>query len=203
MFERLLETVPFSARRPGFQSLVLRAVDSLQPPLMDMDLRLHPVTASELVELARVQMHEDTAIETQAYWDLWIFDLRTGRWELSPQPIQIVCAGDFFDDAACEQTGHFQAEVGFEHLFTGHAGLLTGASSAAAVSADPAEAAFFSHMADPAHLAEYGQHTRENIRALLGWVQRLEQVEGVERCRLWSEGEENVEAKLDEILARH
>jgi len=38
-FERLLETVPLSAARPGFSSLVIRAVNFSEIPLAEHDLR--------------------------------------------------------------------------------------------------------------------------------------------------------------------
>ena len=56
-------------------------------------------------------------------------------------------------------------------------------------------------MAKPANLLLYREKTRENIKALFDWVRRIEQALPVERLRLWSEGEENFEARLEEILA--
>jgi hypothetical protein len=50
-------------------------------------------------------------------------------------------------------------------------------------------------------LREYQEKTRENIQKLMGWMRAVEEALPVERFRLWSEGEENFEARLDEILA--
>jgi hypothetical protein len=50
-------------------------------------------------------------------------------------------------------------------------------------------------------LREYQEKTRENIQQLMGWMRTVEETLPVERVRLWSEGEENFEARLDEILA--
>jgi hypothetical protein len=36
---------------------------------------------------------------------------------------------------------------------------------------------------------------------LMSWMRAVEETMPVERVRLWSEGEENFEARLDEILA--
>lgn len=58
-------------------------------------------------------------------------------------------------------------------------------------------------MTDDAHLHEYYEKTRENILQLTNWVRAVEKALPIERTRLWSEGEENLEARLDEILAVH
>jgi hypothetical protein len=201
MFERLLAGVPFSASRPGFEGLVLRALDSSEVPLLEHDLRRQPATAAELVELAREQLHADTSLEARAWWDLWVFDLASARWQQLPQPLLIVCNGEEYDGGVFADTGHLCADTGFEHMFTGHAGLLGANGRPALAAAHPAEVDFLAHMAEPAHLREYHDKTRENIRTLLNWMSGIEKMEEVERCRLWSEGEENFEARLDDILA--
>jgi len=60
---------------------------------------------------------------------------------------------------------------------------------------------FLESMAKPANLLLYQEKTRENIKALFEWVRRIEKAATVERVRLWSEGEDNFEARLEEILA--
>jgi hypothetical protein len=50
-------------------------------------------------------------------------------------------------------------------------------------------------------LQRYQEKTRENVRKLFDWVRRIEKAVSVEHIRLWSEGEENFEARLEEILA--
>jgi hypothetical protein len=93
------------------------------------------------------------------------------------------------------------ASLGFEHLFTGHAGLLTGENGHVAEPQSPEEARFLMRMSQPQNLREYQEKTRENIQQLMGWMRTVEETLPVERVRLWSEGEENFEARLDEILA--
>jgi hypothetical protein len=56
-------------------------------------------------------------------------------------------------------------------------------------------------MSQPQNLREYQLKTRENIQKLMGWMGAVEEALPVERFRLWSEGEENFEARIDEILA--
>jgi hypothetical protein len=52
------------------------------------------------------------------------------------------------------------------------------------------------------NLKEYHAKTRENIQQLFRWIEAIEGALPVERSELWSEGEENVEARLDAILAQ-
>jgi len=65
----------------------------------------------------------------------------------------------------------------------------------------PDEARFLMWMSQPQNLREYQEKTRENIQKLMGWMRSAEEALPVEKIRLWSEGEENFEARLDEILA--
>jgi len=51
------------------------------------------------------------------------------------------------------------------------------------------------------NLHEYHQKTRDNIQQLMNWVQSVERALPIEKYSLWSEGEENLEARLDDILA--
>ena len=57
-------------------------------------------------------------------------------------------------------------------------------------------------MAASNNLKEYHAKTRENIQELFNWVDAIERALPVERSELWSEGEENMEARLDGILAQ-
>ena len=57
-------------------------------------------------------------------------------------------------------------------------------------------------MSTSANLEEYHAKTRENIQELFNWVDSIERALPVERSQLWSEGEENFEARLDAIAAQ-
>jgi len=61
---------------------------------------------------------------------------------------------------------------------------------------------FRSWMSTPENLKLYHQKTRENIQKLFNWVESGEAALPVERSELWSEGEDNFEARLDAILAQ-
>ena len=201
LFERLLKTVPFSAESPGFVSLVIRAVRSTETALAEHDLRLQPLEAAELIEVARKHLHRDSAYEVRTHYDLWVCDAASGRWQLRPQPLEIICNGEEYDEGGYSEVGHFQADIGFEHLFTGHAGLLGGHTQSVAAPQHPAEAQFLTTMANPENFREYHARTCENIRKLLDWMGQAQAALPVERCSLWSEGEENFEVRLDDILA--
>ncbi len=200
-FERLRETVAFSAERPRFSELVIRAVDPAETSLIERDLRSQPLDAAVVIELAREHEYADSAYEVQAHWDLWVYDAGAGRLQWEPQRLELPCHGQDYDGGAYADAGHFQAGIGFEHLFTGHAGLLGMQPGSTAPPQHPAEAEFLALMAQPENLREYHQKTRENIQKLMDWMQAVEEALPVERYRLWSEGEENFEARLDEILA--
>jgi hypothetical protein len=200
-FGAFLATVPFSAIKPGFSHLVIRALDFTETPVLEQDLRSLPLDAAGIVEIAKDHLHSDCAYEVRADWDLWVFDGEQGRWQHLPQPLGLSCYGEDFDDAYWQENGHLEANLGFEHLFTGHGGLLGFRQSGKAAPQSAEEARFFASMEQPANLQMYQDKTRDNIRQLLEWVRRIEKALPVAQVRLWSEGEENFEARLEEILA--
>jgi hypothetical protein len=202
-FAHFLATVPLAVESPGFTELVIRAVDSTETPLEEHDLRAHAFTPAEIAELARDHHSADVSFEVGARWDLWIPDMESASWKKKPERLTIFCFGPDYDHRIFVESGHVMADLGFEHMFTGHAGLLTHGSPRMAHPEHPDEARFLVWMSQPQNLREYQEKTRENIRRLMGWMSAVEEALPVERVRLWSEGEENFEARLDEILAVH
>ena len=201
-FAEFLGTVPFSAGMPGFTYLTIRAVDSSESPIFEQDLRSVPLDPAGIIELAKDHLHSDSAYEAQAHWDLWAFDPGNGAgWKDEPRPIELACYGEDYDGATWEENGHLRANLGFEHFFTGHAGLLGMHHGAAAAAQSPEEARFLEAMAWPENLEKYQERTRENIRRLMDWVRAIERAVPEARVKLWSEGEDNFEARLEEILA--
>lgn len=196
-----LETVPFSKERPGFTELVIRAVDATETPIIEQDLRSDEYGAEVLAELAQEHAHADCAYETQAFWDLWTWDEASGLWAEKPQPLGITCYGSDFDGGAWKEQGHFLIDAGFEHFFTGHGGLLGFRRRRADRAEHPQEANFLAAMSQPEDLDAYQEKTQQNIRKLYDWMQRIDAAVPVERVQLWSEGEENFEARMEEILA--
>ncbi|HTZ72795.1 MAG TPA: hypothetical protein VMB47_02665 [Candidatus Aquilonibacter sp.] len=205
MIERygeFLTTVPFSAGKPGFSYLTIRAVDPSESPIFEQDLRSVPLDPGGIIELVKDHLHSDCAYEAQAHWDLWSFEpAASAGWRNEPQPVELICYGEDYDGGAHSESGHLQAVLGFEHFFTGHAGLLGMRRDPAAAAQSPEEARFLEAMAWPENLEKYQERTRENIRRLMDWVRNIERAIPDGRVRLWSEGEDNFEARLEEILA--
>ena len=201
-FERLLESVTLSSKRPGFAALVTRAVNPSEAPVAENYFQPESSGPADVIALAREHFHDDLEYEVSAYWDLWSRDPEDGKWIRGPEPLLLTCRGSAYDDGLAAQSGQFAADLGFEHFFTGHAGLLGGRGARSAPS-DPIEAEFLSFMTDESNLHEYYEKTRQNIQQLLSWIRAVEQTLPIERYLLWSEGEENLEARLDEILAVH
>jgi len=199
-FGAFLATVPFSASKPGFTQLTIRAVSAAETPVLEQDLRSMPLDAAGIIEISQEHLHSDCSYEVRCHWDLSIFDAAEGKWKIEPQALEISCHGEDYDDGFWRENGHFEVNFGFEHFFTGHAGLL-GIRRDPRPAQSPEEARFVEAMAWPENLGKYQEKTRENIRKVLDWVRRIEAALPVERVRLWSEGEENFEARLDEILA--
>jgi hypothetical protein len=202
-FGAFLATVPFSASKPGFTSLTVRAVDASEAPVLEQDLRPMPLDAAGIIEIVQEHLHSDSTYEVGCYWDLYVFDATAGKWKLEPQPLEISCHGEDYGDGFWRDNGHLEVNFGFEHLFTGHARLLGIRRDARPPAQSPEEAHFLEAMAWPENLEKYQEKTRENIRKLQDWVRRIEGAVPVKRVQLWSEGEENFEARLDEILAAH
>ena len=203
-FARFLTTAPLTEGPGNFQQLIVQAVDSTENPVAEWDLKDGTFGPAEVAALAAQHINDDTAYIVQAHWDLWSFDMETLAWKLGPQPLVLLCQGKAYDDGAAATEGHFHADLGFEHLFTGHAGLLApGAAKNPFDSSDhPIEKTFRNWMASSENLRQYHQKTRENIQKLFGWVEGVEAALPVERSELWSEGEDNFEARLDAILAQ-
>jgi hypothetical protein len=200
-FGAFLTTVPFSATKPGFSYLTVRAVDPSEAPILEQDLRSVPLDPAGVIEIARDHLHNDSSYEVAAHWDLWVFEANTAKSKLEPQPLEIYSHGEGYDDGFWRENGHIEVNLGFEHLFTGHAGLLGIRHGTRAAAQSPEEAHFLEAMAWPENLQAYEEKTRENVRKLLDWVRRIEKSLAVDRVRLWSEGEDNFEARLEEILA--
>ena len=203
-FARFLTTAPIPGGEGAFQQLTVQAVDATEAPVSEWDLKEGTFRPAEVAALAAQHLNEDTAFIVEAQWDLWTFDMNTLKWAQERQPLVLICNGKAYDEGVAATAGQFQADLGFEHFFTGHAGLLApGAAKNPFDNSDhPVEKTFRNWMASPDNLQQYHQKTRENIQKLFGWVEAVEAALPVERSELWSEGEDNFEARLDAILAQ-
>jgi len=205
IIERLgtfLATVPYSAAKPGFTYLTIRAVDSTETPIFEQDLRPLPLDTAGILELAKDHLHADCAYETSTHWDLWDFDpAKEPGFRSDSQPLDIFCYGEEYDGGIWQEYGHFQANLGFEDFFLGRAGLLGTGDQPARPAESPEEARFLEAMAWPENLERYEEKMRENIRRLMEGIKRIEKAMPEARIELWSEGEENFEERIEEILA--
>jgi hypothetical protein len=204
-FARFLTTVPLAETRTGFDKLVVQAINSAETPVEEWDLREQRYGPAEVAALAIQHLNADTAYFVSGKWDLWTFDIDTLKWTLGPQPLELICHGAIYDDNIAATTGHFTADLGFEHLFTGHGGLLAPglATNPFDTSDHPFEKTFKSWMASSEDLKLYHLKTRENIQKLFRWIEAIEAALPAERSELISEGEENFEARLDAIQSQH
>jgi hypothetical protein len=204
-FVRFLATVPLSSTRTSFDNLVIQAIDPTETPISEWDFREGTFGAPEVAAIAAQHIHEDTAYIVEANWDLWTFESETLKWKQCPNPLEIICRGLLYDDSAAAGDGQFSVDLGFEHLFTGHAGILAPATASNPFDSSdhPLEKTFRQWMSVEANRRAYAAKTRENIQQLFGWIESIERALPVERNELWSEGEENFEARLDAILAQH
>lgn len=202
-FARLLTTAPLSASGDFFEELIIQAVDPGETPIAEWDLRPQKAGPAEVAAMAAQHLNSDTAYIATASWDLWSFDIETLKWQRKAEPLELTCHGLQYDNGIGASAGHFQADLGFEHFFTGHGGLLAASRAPNSNSSDhPVEHTFRQWMAASNNLKEYHAKTRENIQQLFRWVEAIERALPVERTELWSEGEENMEARLDEILTQ-
>jgi len=202
-FARFLTTAPLAESRQYLDELIVQAVDPTEAPVAEWDVHDGTYGAPEIAALAAQHLNADTSYIVHAKWDLWTFETDSLKWKRGPQPLILTCNGPEYDGGAAASEGHFLADLGFEHLFTGHAGLLapSAASNPFDGSDHPIEKTFLSWMSVDANRREYAGKTRENIQHLMNWLEAVSRALPVERSELWSEGEENFEARLDAILA--
>jgi hypothetical protein len=203
-FARFLATAPLSASQNFFTEFTVQPIDATESPLAEWDLRALGYGAAEVAALAAQHLHPDSAFIAAARWDLWGLEMESLQWRQQPEPLLLTCHGLEYDEGVAKTAGHFLADLGFEHFFTGHGGLLApGAAANPFNSSDhPVEHTFRRWMAASGNLKEYHAKTLENIQQLFNWVEDIERALPVERSELWSEGEENFEGRLDAILAQ-
>lgn len=203
-FARFLTTAPLTESGAAFQQLIVQPVDTTETPIAEWDLKIGTFGPAEVAALAAQNLAPDTAYIVDAKWDLWNFDIETLKWKQEPLPLEILCQGPLYDDGIASSTGHFVVDLGFEHLFTGHAGLLApgAAKNPFETSDHPLERTFRAWMSSGENLKQYHQKTKENIQKLFRWVEAIEAALAIERSELWSEGEDNFEARLDAIQAQ-
>jgi len=109
-FSKVLAAFPFSRLRPELTLRVV-AVDFNEPPLLEQEFASSE-ELDEIVSAAQEFLHEDTAFQLQAYWDLMH---REGEWRLKPSPVLIDVYAPEFETPNGEQVN---LDLGMEELYT-------------------------------------------------------------------------------------
>ena len=157
--EAVLQLFPQSAGRPGFR-LVVRSLGPQESPTLERDLIASP---ADVRALASEFLHEDTAYEVTAWWDLWQPPEGRGDWQQAPAPVEFLLEGEGYDPSRDpEAREHLVVSLGPESLYL-----------------PPEEAN------DAAHWC------RENARRLHLFLRDVQKSLPLERHSLWAEGRED------------
>ena len=164
----LLEQFPFSKIRPGISYVAVQPVSWNEASVLER--RFSPgIRPEEAVTITADLIHDDYAYTLDAYWDLWVPDLSTGQWNLSPSLVKFIVQGEDFDEGAHEQTGHIEIDFGLDSPFLQENIELT----------DEARA-----------------KVRSNVAKLVDFTLKAEKNTRASGRLLWSESEENLAQKL-------
>lgn len=118
MMPRLLAVMarfPFSAARPGIESVTIQPVSWSEPTILERRFRpgIEPAAAAEI---AADLLHSDYAYLFEAYWDLWS-PKDSGKWVMQPSQVKFIAHGTEFDEAAYQENGHIQVDFGLDTVF--------------------------------------------------------------------------------------
>src|SRR6516164_6379874 len=86
-FGALLATVPFSASKPGFSNLVVRAVDATESPVLEQEVRAVRLDGSGVRGRGKDHVNDESGGGVGRDWDVWTYDEGVARWELEPEPL--------------------------------------------------------------------------------------------------------------------
>jgi len=109
-FSKVLAAFPFSRLRTELTLRVV-AVEFNEPPLLEQEFASAD-DLDEIVASAREFLHEDTAFQLEAYWDLMRWE---GDWRLKPSPVSIEVYAPEFEAPNGEQVN---LDLGMEELYT-------------------------------------------------------------------------------------
>jgi len=172
--EAALTLFPQSAARPGFR-LAVRSLGPEESPTLERDLIAAP---ADVHALAAEFLHEDTAYEVTAFWDLWQPQPAAAgnRWERGPAQVEFLLQGAQYDPSADPAAReHLRIGVGRENLFIGRA-------------ATPQESS--------------REPLRGNVERLYAFLNDLKKSLPVERHTLWSEGNEDFGQLTQQLLTQ-
>ena len=81
-FGKFLETVPFSAAKPGFAYSDRSSGGRAGVTDLEQDLRAVPLDAGGIIDITRDYLHRHFCLRSALHWDLWAFNAE-GRWRSS------------------------------------------------------------------------------------------------------------------------
>ncbi len=110
-FARMLGLFPYSKLAKRGPILRIYALEHTEPPLFEREFTPE-ADAKDVLEAAREFMHDDSAAEVDAAWDLWDHD--GTEWKLAPVPVTISCFGPAFDNELGDQ---LRIEFGLDSRF--------------------------------------------------------------------------------------
>lgn len=110
-FSAILSAFPFSSFFPGIQSLTIRAISDAEPDVVDEGFEEN-ISVEEAITQAGEFLHDDSAYELTAYWDLWQHD--EDDWLLRPRQVQLSCFGPHYEN---DLGDHIRIALGFDTEF--------------------------------------------------------------------------------------
>ncbi len=110
-FSAILSGFPFSSFFPGIQSLTIRAISDAEPEVVDEGYEEN-IPVEEAITQASEFLHDDSAYELTAYWDLW--QHIEGDWLLRPRQVQLSCFGPHYEN---DLGDHIRIALGFDTEF--------------------------------------------------------------------------------------
>lgn len=110
-FSTILSGFPFSSFFPGIQSLTIRAISDAEPDVVDEGYEDN-ISVEEAITQASEFLHDDSAYELTAYWDLW--QHFEGEWLLRPRQVQLSCFGPHYEN---DLGDHIRIALGLDSEF--------------------------------------------------------------------------------------
>lgn len=110
-FSAVLSGFPFSAFAPGIESLTIRAICDAEPEVLDEAFE-EPLPLETVIQQATEFLHDDSAYELAAYWDLW--QKIDDEWLLRPQQVRLSCFGPTYDNDVGD---HIRLALGWDEQF--------------------------------------------------------------------------------------
>ncbi len=164
----VLQQFPFSVQRPGITYFGVHPVSWSEPTLLE---RRFPqgIDPGQATLIAAELVHDDYAYVFEAYWDLWIPDVKSGNWLLEPALVKFIVQGEEFDEGTYQQTGHMEIDFGLDSYY----------------------------LQPETELSEQTRaKIRDNVAKLVEFSVKVEKNSGTSARLLWSESEESLAQKL-------